>query len=82
MCRRLGLRVPQFEAADVGLDRLAAAELLAVLPAGQRRAVQARVLDDKPYEQIAREQAASEQVVRKRVSRALSALRSRFEEQQ
>ncbi len=53
-------------------------ELLGGLPDDQRRAVAARVLADKPYALIAQEEAVSAQVVRKRVSRALSALRSRF----
>jgi DNA-directed RNA polymerase specialized sigma24 family protein len=40
------------------------------------------VLRDEPYQQIAVDEAVSEPTVRKRVSRALSALRSRFEEEQ
>jgi RNA polymerase sigma factor (sigma-70 family) len=81
MCRRLGVRVPELDPADIGLDRLVSGEMLAALPAEQRRAVEARVLHEEPYEQIARDEAASEQAVRKRVSRALSALRSRFQEE-
>ena len=80
--RRLGLRTPEVDPAGVGLDRVVTDELLAGLPAEQRRAVEARVLRDEPYEQIAVDEAVSEQAVRKRVSRALSALRSRFEEEQ
>ncbi len=51
------------------------------LSAIQRRAVQARVLEGKPYGQIAREESVSEQVVRKRVSRALATLRSHLKEE-
>lgn len=82
VCHRLGLRVPELDLVDVGLDHLASDELLAGLPAGQRRAVEARVLHDESYEQIAREESVSTEAVRKRVSRALSALRSRFPEGQ
>lgn len=79
-CRRLGIDVPRFdigdtEEADVG------GELLAGLPAAQRRAVEARVLQDMSYAQLAREESVSEQVVRKRVSRALRTLRSRHQEE-
>ncbi len=79
MCRRLGIRIPAVETAEVQLD--SGGELLTGLPAAQRRVVEARVLDDKPYGQIAREESVSEQVVRKRVSRALRTLRSRLQEE-
>lgn len=79
MCRRLGIRLPTARTAEPQLD--GSAELLTVLPADQRRAVQARVLEDKPYAEIAREEDTSEQAVRKRVSRALAPLRSRIEEE-
>jgi RNA polymerase sigma-70 factor (ECF subfamily) len=72
MCRRLGIRLPA-RTGELELDH--GAELLGALPADQRRAVKARVLDEKPYAQIAREQSVSEQALRKRVSRALAALR-------
>jgi RNA polymerase sigma-70 factor (ECF subfamily) len=78
MCRRLGIRPPGPGTGELLVD--GSAELLARLPTAQRRAVRARVLDDKPYAEIAREEAVSEQVVRKRVSRALAALRSHFQE--
>jgi RNA polymerase sigma factor (sigma-70 family) len=79
LCRRLGITVPEPHAGELQLDRSSA--LLAVLPADQRRAVQARVLEDRPYAEIADSEAVSEQVVRKRVSRALAALRSHFQEE-
>src|ERR1039458_6217926 len=45
------------------------------LPADQYEALRARVLDERGYEEIARELACSPAVVRKRVSRAISNLR-------
>jgi RNA polymerase sigma factor (sigma-70 family) len=48
---------------------------LAALPPRQREAVEGRVLRDEPYAAIASRIGCSEQVVRKRVSRGLAALR-------
>jgi RNA polymerase sigma-70 factor, ECF subfamily len=81
MCRRLGIRRPVLEEAGLDLD-VGGEELLASLPSEQRVAVEARVLHDKGYEQIALEQAVSPQVVRKRVSRGLGSLRSRLKEEE
>ena len=78
ICERLQIRPPSLNAADVELDEPDG--LLAELPAAQRRAVRARVLLDAPYVQIAGDERVSEQVVRKRVSRALSTLRHRLQE--
>jgi RNA polymerase sigma-70 factor (ECF subfamily) len=52
-----------------------ATELARTLPADQFEALRARVLDERTYPDIARELRCSEAVVRKRVSRALRALR-------
>jgi RNA polymerase sigma factor (sigma-70 family) len=52
-----------------------ALELVADLPAEQRAAVTARVVDERAYGEIAQELRLSEQVVRKRVSRGLARLR-------
>lgn len=52
---------------------------LDALPPEQRDAVRARVIDEQEYPEIARALLCSEQVVRKRVSRGLSALRTRLE---
>lgn len=54
-------------------------ELLADLPADQRDAVRARVLEERDYPDIAQELQCSPMVVRKRVSRGLRQLRERFE---
>lgn len=79
MCRRLGIRLPGEAADDPAPEQ--GMDVLEALPADQRRAVAARVLEDKSYAQIAREQSVSEQVARKRVSRALAALRSHLQEE-
>lgn len=54
--------------------------LLARLPAEQREAVKARILDERSYAQIAGELNCSEAVVRQRVHRGLAYLRQRLEE--
>jgi RNA polymerase sigma-70 factor (ECF subfamily) len=53
--------------------------LLDGLPAEQRDAVRERVLEERDYPEIAARLRCSEQVVRKRVSRGLTALRARME---
>ena len=50
------------------------------LPPALRDAVMDRVVEERPYEQIASELRCSESVVRQRVSRALRTLRSQMEE--
>ncbi|MGA2471143.1 MAG: RNA polymerase sigma factor [Solirubrobacteraceae bacterium] len=69
---------------DDELDRVEAAasatgwviELLERLPAQQREAIRARILDERSYPDIADELETSELVVRQRVSRGLSSLRA------
>lgn len=60
----------------VGSDEATLA--LAKLPDEQREAIQARVLDEREYAEIAGELQCSEAVVRQRVSRGLRALRTRL----
>jgi RNA polymerase sigma-70 factor (ECF subfamily) len=60
---------------DAGL-----AAALERLPAGQRAAIRARIVDELDYAEIAGRLACSEAVVRKRVSRGLAALRRDLEE--
>lgn len=55
--------------------------LLDGLPAEQRDAVRARVLEERSYEQIAGELRCSQSVVRKRVSRGLARLREQLGDQ-
>lgn len=84
--RRLGIEPAVFTDADLELvdelvgmnDRLQA--LIQTLPAEQRDALVARVLDERPYEEIAVELECSSSLVRQRVSRGLRALRSDLEE--
>ena len=61
-------------------DREASEAQLALsrLPHAQRQAIQARVLDDRDYEEIACELRCSEAVIRQRVSRGLRSLRARM----
>jgi DNA-directed RNA polymerase specialized sigma24 family protein len=51
---------------------------LAGLPADQRSAVEAHVIDERSYPDIAGELGTSETVVRMRVSRGLATLRKRI----
>ncbi len=62
------------ELASLDADAVRAA--LAQLPAPEREAVHARVVEERPYEEIAGEIATSALVVRKRVSRGLNRLRA------
>ena len=89
--RRMGMPRPALD--DAELERIEAdavsegpqtrvLEELAELPAEQRAAVEARVLDELDYAQIAVATGASELVVRKRVSRGLAALRGRLGKEQ
>jgi RNA polymerase sigma factor (sigma-70 family) len=53
---------------------------LAALPSGQQRAVQLRVVDELPYDEVARRLGCSEGAARVRVSRALTRLAETLEE--
>jgi RNA polymerase sigma-70 factor (ECF subfamily) len=70
---------------DEGIERIEAAcgadavELLERLPAEQREAVRARVIEGQEYRTIAAELECSESVVRKRVSRGVRAMRAKLE---
>jgi RNA polymerase sigma factor (sigma-70 family) len=55
--------------------------LLDELPAEQREAVRARILEERPYDQIAEQLKCSQSVVRKRVSRGLARLRQQLGDQ-
>jgi RNA polymerase sigma factor (sigma-70 family) len=85
--RRLGIREP-IEFSTDELERVESAagengwviELLEQLPELQREAIRARILDERPYPEIASELQASELVVRQRVSRGLAKLRDALEE--
>jgi RNA polymerase sigma factor (sigma-70 family) len=81
MRRRLGIERVPVGAEDAELIRMlgeeVAFQLVSELPPEQRDAVQAHVLEDRDYGDIARDDVTSEATVRKRVSRGLNALRER-----
>lgn len=82
MRRRLGIERVPLDAEDADLITLlgrdAAWQLIDELPADQREAVRAHVLEDRGYGEIALELSTSEAAVRKRVSRGLGALRGKL----
>jgi RNA polymerase sigma factor (sigma-70 family) len=83
--RRLGMAA--LDLTDEALERIEAQADVAIaaldhLPADQRDAVRARIVDERDYADIATTTRTSEAVVRKRVSRGLAGLRSRIEGEQ
>jgi RNA polymerase sigma factor (sigma-70 family) len=83
--RRLGMGT--IEISDEAIDTInhradaaAAVEALAALPETHRRAITARIVDERDYADIARELQCSQLVVRKRVSRSLRIIRDQIEE--
>lgn len=81
--RRLGMS--RLELDDEALLQIEAeslaSSLLEALPADQRTAVEARVLGDLDYSEIAARTRTSEAVIRKRVSRGLAGLRTNIEQE-
>jgi RNA polymerase sigma factor (sigma-70 family) len=83
---RLGFQAIALDDGD--LDRIeevayGGGRLLALvedLPADERFAVRSRVLEDRPYREIASELRCSEMVIRKRVSRGLARMRDQLKE--
>jgi RNA polymerase sigma factor (sigma-70 family) len=74
---------------DVDLQRIAEVatsgsgpllRLVDELPPDERLAIQSRVLDERPYRDIATELRCSEMVIRKRVSRGLARMRDQLED--
>lgn len=85
--RRLAFEPEMLDDDDLlRVEELAAAadtpvlELVEQLPESQREAVRSRFVEDREYEEIARELKCSELVVRQRVSRGLSRLRNQLRE--
>lgn len=88
---RLRLRREPLVLEDAALERITElggrtteTDLLAALgdlPEHQRAALTARVVDERPYAEIAAEMACSESVVRQHVHRGLRGLRARLEHQ-
>ncbi len=86
--RRLGIRVPRLHEDDIaeieakaGLGELRAAlgAELERLSAGQRDALRLRVVEERPYPEVARALGVSEQTARARVSRGLRTLAAALE---
>jgi RNA polymerase sigma-70 factor, ECF subfamily len=87
--RRLAFEPEELDDDDLRrVEELAAGEradvlgLVEQLPERQRSAVQSRVLEERDYEEIARELGCSELVVRQRVSRGLTRLRQQLTERE
>jgi RNA polymerase sigma factor (sigma-70 family) len=84
---RLGIPAESLEDEDLARVEELAGEgasvlaLLQQLPAVQRQALQARVIEGRDYDEIAREIGTSQAAVRQRVSRALLWLRSRIDQE-
>ncbi|MBV9604236.1 MAG: RNA polymerase sigma factor [Solirubrobacterales bacterium] len=85
--RRLGFEALPLDEAD--LDRIleiaqdGSGGLLSLvddLPEDERTAVRSRVLEERPYREIATELSCSELVVRKRVSRGLARMRAQLKD--
>lgn len=81
--RRLGL--PPLVLTDELVERVEAlggpaSELVDRLPPDQRDAIRARVVDERDYDEIAKDLRCSEAVIRKRVSRGLATVRHQLEE--
>ena len=83
--RELGMAAVELTADDLeraeellDAQRLDIETLLQELPSEQRDALQARIVDERDYRELAIEWSCSEAVIRQRVSRGLSALRRRL----
>ena len=81
--RRLGMERIELSDQDIArIERLGEGDetraLMELLPAEQRSAITAHVIDERPYGEIAGELQTSEAVVRKRVSRGLATMRRRI----
>jgi RNA polymerase sigma-70 factor (ECF subfamily) len=81
--RRLGME--RLDLTDADIERInslgsdpRAQELLERLAPEQRNAIQAHVIDERPYDEIALSFGTSEAVARKRVSRGLATIRKRM----
>ncbi len=72
-------RVEAIASADATAEQLRVA--FDALPPDQRAAIEARVLEERDYDEIAVAARTSSSVIRQRVSRGLAGLRSRLEDQ-
>ena len=82
MRRALAMGTPRVSAEDAEMIEVlsndAVVDLLAELPADQRDAVEAHVIDDRGYAELAGELRTSEAAIRQRVSRGLARIRHRI----
>jgi len=81
--RRLGMRRPELTEDEVTwiaqlAEEVRAEPLVDALPAAQRDAIRAHVIERRDYDEIADAAHTSQAVVRKRVSRGLAVLRRRM----
>ena len=81
--RRLGIERIELTDDDIErIDRLghpgSVAELVRELPADQQEAIQAHVIEERGYGELAAQLETSEAAIRKRVSRGLAAIRRRL----
>ncbi len=81
--RRLGMA--PLDLTDAAIERIEtlagsehALEAFRDLPPDQRNAIQARVIDERDYDEIALAAQTSQSVIRKRVSRGLAGMRARL----
>jgi RNA polymerase sigma-70 factor (ECF subfamily) len=83
--RRLGMTRRAVSADDVveieALSAQVVAEMLAPLPADQREAVAAHVIDDASYDELARSAGVTTSAIRHRVSRGLRTLRNQLDQE-
>lgn len=82
---RRALGMAPIRLTDQGIERIEklaagpALERLEALPASQREAVRAHILEERSYTEIARQLHCSPSVVRQRVSRGVRAIRAKME---
>jgi RNA polymerase sigma-70 factor (ECF subfamily) len=84
---RLGFQAVALEDGDLDrMERIALAgggqlvQLVESLPEDERFAIRLRILDERPYQEIASRLRCSEMVIRKRVSRGLARMREQMKE--
>jgi RNA polymerase sigma-70 factor (ECF subfamily) len=82
MRRKLAMRTPRVGPEDAAMIAVLAQDavgvLLGELPAEQREAIAAHVIDERDYADIAAEDDSTEATIRQRVSRGLTTLRRRM----
>lgn len=72
---RRRMRMERLELSETAAERMEAEAVLDHLPTEERDLVRARVVDERPYAELAAAAGTTEPAIRQRVSRALSRLR-------